>query len=108
MLNEKELRKFLAALLGFATTLMLSDRSMASLLGISNKTMSRWLALARVSRDGGTPDQSIYHHIALEVTNKLGYLDAHDQNDGLYGRVIPLSRADRIHTLVTTLATRRV
>lgn len=109
MLNEKELLKFLDLLLTFVTTLTLSDRGAAVLLGISHKSASRWLNAARDARDGkGTPAHSVYVSFALEITNKINYMRACDAATGLYSAVAKLPRGDRLQTLRTTLANRRV
>ncbi|WP_055128452.1 hypothetical protein [Pseudomonas mediterranea] len=100
MLTQNELNNFLVVLLNFATTLGLSDRAMAELMGVSNKTMSRWMNAARES----DPQHTVYRHKAKEIANKINYL---------MPRVDPVAlgirtRGERLQVLKDALASRSV
>lgn len=108
MLNDNELSKFFALLLGFATALGLSDRGMATLLDISHKTMSRWMNAARATaavQPNGSPTHNVYRHLAVEATHKLIYLKGKCSPEEMMK--IP-SRGQRLQSLKDMLAKRTV
>jgi len=104
MLNEKELLEFLRLLAAFNDAVALSATNTGVLLGISKKTICRWLAAARdVLATGNTPSHSVYRYQAAQAINKINRLNALDATQDTYANIINLSPSDKLRALHTAM-----
>lgn len=104
MLNEKELLEFLRLLAAFNDAVALSATNTGVLLGISKKTICRWLAAARAYLASGIPPkQSVYRYQAAQAIAKINRLNALDDTQGTYTNIINLNPSDKLRALHTAM-----
>lgn len=87
MLNEQEIKDFLALLLAFSLATGSSGRDCAAYFNITPNTMCRWLAAAR---SGNTEEPRVVraYWVRVEpIRRRIERMNAYNDKHGVYSRI---------------------